>query len=107
VVVFVRTAAGLMVSTLRNARIRGRKNLSRSYTGEAPKRTQKGEMIARQLDPTIRQEFLELIKDLCDHVPDRNLGSLEKAVRRLLAPEVKAELAAKLTQKPAAPSKEE
>jgi len=62
--------------------------------------------MAGQLDPTVRREFLELIKDLCDLVPDSNLDSLEKAIRGLLAPEVEAELAAKLTQKPAAPKGE-
>ena len=52
-----------------------------------------------QVDPKIRQEFLELIKDLCDPVPDQNLKRLEGAVRKLLPPEVEAELAQRLGQK--------
>ena len=58
--------------------------------------------MASELDPAIRKEFLELIQDLCDLVPDRNLDRLEKAVRKLLPPEVEAELQSRL-KKPADP----
>ena len=56
--------------------------------------------MAGKLDPAARAEFLELIKDLCDLVPDRNLGLLEQAVRKLLPPDVEAELQARLTKPP-------
>jgi hypothetical protein len=56
--------------------------------------------MATNLDPDARAEFLELIKDLCDLVPDRNLNRLETAVRKLLPPDVEAELASRLGGKP-------